>query len=72
MMPLSMLREGATGTIKELHGKPEMKKHLEDLRFISGDTVRVVSQLGGNLIIEVKGTRLAVNKVMANHVILAD
>lgn len=71
-MPLTMLREGTTGIIKELHGRPDVKKHLEDLGFVPGDTVRVISEISGNLIIEVKGTRLAVNKIMANHVILED
>lgn len=69
-MPLTMLRQGDAGIIKELHGNASVVKHLEALGFVSGETVKVISELSGNLIIELKGSRLALNKVMANRIIL--
>ncbi|MDE5753415.1 MAG: ferrous iron transport protein A [Oscillospiraceae bacterium] len=67
-----MLKQGQSGIIKELHGKSAAIRHLEELGFIAGETVRVVSELAGNLIIELKGSRLALNKVTASRIILAD
>lgn len=71
-MPLTMLKQGESGTIKELHGQAAAVKHLEDLGFIAGETVRVITELSGNLIIELKGSHLALNKVMASRIILAE
>lgn len=71
-MPLTMLRRGEYGIVKELHGQATAVKHLEDLGFIAGETVRVITELSGNLIVELKGSRLALNKVMASRIILAE
>ena len=71
-MPLAMLKQGNSGIIKELHGGSAAVKHLEDMGFVAGETVRVISELSGNLIIELKGSRLALNKTLANRIILTD
>lgn len=71
-MQLTMLKQGQTGVIKKVHGQAAAVQHLADLGFVAGENVRVVSELSGNLIIELKGSRLALNKVMANRVILQD
>ena len=69
-MPLTMLRQGESGTVKEVHGKPEAVRHLEDLGFVAGECVKVITELSGNLIVELKGSRLALNKVTASRIIL--
>lgn len=71
-MPLTMLKQGDSGIIKEIRGKFDIIKHLEDLGFVAGVTVEVITELSGNLIIKLKGSRLALNKAMANHIILRD
>lgn len=69
-MPLSMLQRGESGVVKSIHGKPKDIHHLADLGLVVGATVKAVNEVAGNLIIEVKGARLAMNKVMANRIIL--
>ena len=54
MMPLILAAAGETNTIRKVSGNPEVKKHLEDLGFVVGGEVTVVSAIGGNLIINVK------------------
>lgn len=56
--------------IRKVGGNPEMKKHLEDLGFVVGGFVTVVSTLGGNLIVNVKDTRVAISREMANRIMI--
>ena len=65
MVPLSVLGDGNEGIIKKVGGKPEVKKHLENLGFIPGDTVCVITEQNGNIIVKVKETRVAISKEMA-------
>ena len=65
MIPLSVLGDGNDGVIKRISGKPEVKKHLENLGFIVGDTVSVISEQNGNIIVKVKEARIAISKEMA-------
>ena len=65
MIPLSVLGTDNEGVIKRITGKPEVKKHLENLGFIVGDTVRVISEQNGNIIVKVKESRIAISKEMA-------
>ena len=65
MMPLSVLGTENEGVIKRISGKPEVKKHLENLGFIVGDTVTVISEQNGNIIVKVKESRIAISKEMA-------
>ncbi|MBE6719274.1 MAG: ferrous iron transport protein A [Ruminococcaceae bacterium] len=65
MIPLSVLGDGNEGIIKKVGGKPEVKKHLENLGFVVGDNVIVITEQDGNIIVKVKETRVAISKEMA-------
>ena len=65
MIPLSVLGDNNEGIIKKIGGKPEVRKHLENLGFIPGDTVHVITEQNGNIIVKVKETRVAISKEMA-------
>ncbi len=69
-MPLTMSRTGETSNIKRITGKDETKRHLENLGFVVGEAVTVVTEMAGNLIISVKGTRVAIDKAMANRIMI--
>ena len=60
MMPLMFANTGETNIIKKVGGSPEVKKHLENLGFVAGGEVTVISSLGGNVIVNVKETRVAI------------
>ena len=70
MMPLSMAREGEPSVIKKGGGREETRKFLESLGFVTGGTVTVVSQTGGNLIVNIKDSRVAIGKDMANKIMV--
>ena len=70
MMPLSMVKEGEPNIIKKVGGNPEVKKHLENLGFVVGGNVKVISELGGNVIVNVKEARVAVSKEMAQKIMV--
>ena len=69
-MPLSMVKEGEINTICKVGGKEEARKFLENLGFVSGGEVTVVSQINGNIIVNVKGSRVAIGRDMANKVMV--
>lgn len=69
-MPLSMVKEGEPSTIKKVGGKEETRKFLENLGFVAGSTVTVVSQIGGNMIVNIKDSRIAIGKDMANKIMV--
>ena len=70
MMPLTMLNTGETNTIKKVGGKEETKRFLENLGFVAGGNVTVVCETGGNLIVNIKDSRVAIGKDMANKIIV--
>lgn len=70
-MPLTMTQSGVQNVIREIHGKDETKRFLESLGFVVGGTVTVISQIGGNMIVNVKDTRIAISKSMANRIMVA-
>ena len=70
MMPLTMLNTGETNTIKKVGGKEETKRFLENLGLVAGGNVTVVSETGGNLIVNIKDSRVAIGKDMANKIIV--
>ena len=70
MMPLSMVKPGETNTIKKVGGKEETRKFLENLGFVTGGEVTVVSETEGNLIVNVKDSRVAIGKDMANRIMV--
>ena len=70
MLPLTMASQGEPMTIKKIGGKQETKKFLETLGFVVGGTVTVVSEINGNMIVNVKDSRVAIGKDMANKVMV--
>lgn len=72
LMPLSMMEQGDTRKITEFRGQEEMKRHLQDLGFIRGETVRVVGENPGGMILMVKGVKIALNRALANRIMVAD
>lgn len=69
-MPLSMVRTGEPNIIKRVGGKEEIRRFLENLGFMTGSEVTVVSTNGGNMIVNVKQSRVAIGKDMANKIIV--
>ena len=70
MMPLPFATVGEENTIVKIGGKPEVKKHLENLGFVVGGTVKVVSAMGGNLIVNVKEARVGISQEMAQKIMI--
>lgn len=70
MMPLTLANIGEESIIKKIGGLPEMKSHLEDLGFVVGGNVTIISDIGGNLIVNVKGSRVAISKEMASKIMV--
>ena len=70
MTPLSMINEGATGTVARVGGKEETRRFLENLGFVPGVSVTVISKLGGNLIVNIKDSRIAIGNDMANKIMV--
>ena len=70
MMPLSLAEVGEENIIKRIGGSPEVKRHLENLGFVAGGGVTVVSTLGGNVIVNVRDSRVAINADMARHIMI--
>ena len=70
MMPLTFASVGETVTIRKITGKDEVRQHLAELGFVVGETVTVVSSIGGNLILNIKGSRIALDASMAQRVML--
>ena len=69
-MPLTMARSGEINYIKRVGGNEETKRHLETLGFVVGGAVTVISSLNGNLIVNVKDSRVAISKEMANKIMI--
>ncbi|MEF9917365.1 MAG: FeoA family protein [Lachnospiraceae bacterium] len=70
MMPLTMAATGKVNVIKKVGGKAEIRKFLENLGFIEGGAVTVISEISGNMIVNVKDSRIAINKEMANKIMI--
>ncbi len=70
MLPLTFAKPDEDSIIKKIGGNPEVKKHLENLGFVQGGTVSVVSTIDGNLIVNVKGSRVAISKEMASKIMI--
>ena len=69
-MPLTMASIGEANTIRKVGGNSEVRAHLENLGFVPGGVVTVISTNGGNMIVEIKGARIAIGKDMANKIIV--
>ena len=70
MMPLTMAKTGETVTIRKITGKDEVRQHLAELGFVVDSDVTVVSVIAGNLILQVKDSRIALDKTMANRIMI--
>lgn len=69
-MPLTLASIGEENIIKKIGGKPEVRQHLENLGFVVGGTVSIISAIGGNLIVNVKESRVAISKEMAGKIMI--
>ena len=70
MMPLALANIGEENLIRKVGGSPELKKQLEELGFVAGASVMVVSALGGNIIVNVKESRIAISEEMARKIMI--
>jgi ferrous iron transport protein A len=70
MMPLTMAKAGDTVTIRKITGKDEVRLHLAELGFVVDSQVTIVNEIAGNLIVQVKESRLALDKTMANRIMV--
>lgn len=70
MIPLTFAETGKENIIKKISGKPEIKKHLEDLGFVAGGSVIVINMIGGNVIVNVKDARIAISEEMARKIMI--
>ncbi|MCC8070018.1 MAG: ferrous iron transport protein A [Ruminococcus sp.] len=70
MMPLTFANIGEENIIKKIGGNPETKKFLETLGFVVGGIVTVINEIGGNVIVNIKESRVAISKEMANKIMV--
>ena len=70
MMPLTLAAVGEENIIRKIGGKPEVRAHLENLGFVAGGIVTVISRIGGNLIVSVNDSRVAISREMANKIMV--
>jgi ferrous iron transport protein A len=70
MMPLALADLGEENTIKKIGGSPDVKKHLESLGFVVGGSVTVITSLGGNIIVNIKESRVAISEEMARRIMI--
>ena len=69
-MPLTMASIGETNTIRKVGGNEETKRFLENLGFVAGAEITVVSAIGGNVLVNIKDSRVAINQDMARHIMV--
>ena len=69
-MPLTMAASGDINTVKRIQGRDETKRFLASLGFVEGGQVQVISEISGNLIVNIKDTRIALSKSMANRIMI--
>ncbi len=70
MMPLTMVKAGEPNVIRKIGGKEDTRRFLENLGFVTGGIVTVVSEISGNMIVNVKDSRVAIGKDMANKIMV--
>lgn len=69
-MPLTMAKSGERVTVRKITGKDEIRQHLAELGFVVDSDITVVSEIAGNLIVQVKDSRIALDKSMANRIMI--
>ena len=70
MMPLTLAKQGELVTIRKITGKDEIRQHLAELGFVMDAAVTVVSEMGGNLIVQVKNSRITLDRSMAGRIMV--
>ena len=70
MIPLTLAENGEENIIKKIGGSPEVRQHLENLGFVVGGTVTIINSIGGNVIVNVKESRVAISEGLANKVLV--
>ena len=70
MMPLTMAKSGERVTVRKITGKDEIRQHLAELGFVVDSDITLVSEIAGNLIVQVKDSRIALDKSMANRIMI--
>ena len=70
MMPLTLANIEEELTIKKIGGSKEIKKHLSDLGFVVGENIKVIVSLNGNVIVNIKGARVAISEEMARKIMI--
>ena len=70
MMPLTMAKTGETNVIRKITGKDEVRQHLAEMGFVVGESITVVSDIGGNMILSVKDSRVALDSTMTNRIMI--
>ena len=70
MMPLALANTGEENIVKKIGGSPDVKQHLENLGFVIGASVTVITSLGGNVIVNVKESRVAISEEMARKIMV--
>ncbi len=70
MMPLTLVDRGEETIIKKIGGKPEIRAHLENMGFVPGGAVTVINTIGGNIIVNVKESRVAISKELAQKIMV--
>lgn len=69
-MPLTLADLGEDNIVRKIGGKPEVKKHLENLGFVVGGSVKIISRVGGSVIVNVKEARIAVSEELAGKIMV--
>lgn len=70
MMPLTMAKPGERNSVKKLDGKAQTRQHLENLGFVIGASITVIATIGGNVIVNVKESRVAISREMASNIMV--
>lgn len=70
MMPLAMAKSGETVIIKKITGRDQVRQHLAELGLVVDEAVTIVNEMGGNLILQVKDSRIAIDKGMATRIMI--
>ena len=71
IMPLSMIKAGESGLVQRVGGKEDTKRFLKNLGFVPGSSVTLISENEGNVIVQVKESRIAISKGMANKIMVS-
>ena len=70
MIPLTLAEVGEKNIIKKIRGKQEVKAHIENLGFVVGGAVTIINSIGGNVIVNVRESRIAISKEMAQKIMV--